>query len=586
MSAEVQAVVKVESRLNSPVKRGQPTVQTNLTAKRPKGEDGKFKFTKKRSQIFSGGKMFPPYKKRKKEVHIPPTKFLLGGNIRDPLNLNSFQDEEINRRMNAVTPESSPLPTPQHRKGQVEVIIPANIRDPLNLAGGEEDNYAYEASFLSSQTKRVKKKNKKKRQRSSTGSGKEDNADFKSDESKSDEMIVEQEPPVEETVQPVEKVEEKVDVKVEEEMPQTPVEMPAKPVVLELPVVQGDFAPKEATKRPKPADKESPVAEKEKNKVRKVFDTKDKIVSPVVPQPGAWAPTHRFRGGKQAPRPAQNTPNFKEKNKRFQYGNYNRYYGYRNPGQEVDPRLKLFAKMNNVFEGKDVLDIGCNTGHVTISLARDFKARKVVGLDIDKSLIDAAKANIRKKYTNSKNFPVSMPLVYGSLEVPGIPSSEMFPYNVSFVQGNYVLDNDVLIDIEQPQFDVILCLSVTKWLHLNWGDEGLKRAFVRMYKQLRPGGVLILEPQSWGSYKNKKNITETMWRNYSKIKLLPSMFTEHLLSEVGFSKCEVIGAPFHTVKAFQRPIKVYTKAKASETQEEVTPEPMHDITGQQTENLS
>ena len=39
-----------------------------------------------------------PHKKRRKDGHVvPPTKFLLGGNICDPLNLGSLQDEEINR---------------------------------------------------------------------------------------------------------------------------------------------------------------------------------------------------------------------------------------------------------------------------------------------------------------------------------------------------------------------------------------------------------------------------------------------------------------------------------------------------------
>lgn len=38
----------------------------------------------------------------------------------DPLNLNSMQDEEINRAMNAVTPKSSPLPIPKHRKEAID----------------------------------------------------------------------------------------------------------------------------------------------------------------------------------------------------------------------------------------------------------------------------------------------------------------------------------------------------------------------------------------------------------------------------------------------------------------------------------
>lgn len=67
--------------------------------------------------------------------------------------------------MNAVTPESSPLPTPKHRKGVVEVIIPADIHDPLALNGDQDDDVAYAASFNvpNSATKKIRKKNRKRR---------------------------------------------------------------------------------------------------------------------------------------------------------------------------------------------------------------------------------------------------------------------------------------------------------------------------------------------------------------------------------------------------------------------------------------
>lgn len=70
---------------------------------------------------------------------------------------------------------------------------------------------------------------------------------------------------------------------------------------------------------------------------------------------------------------------------------------------------------------------------------------------------------------------------------PQNQQSKKFPDNVTFVHGNFVLECDELLENVVPEYDTILLLSTTKWIHLNFGDEGIKRVFKRIHAQLRPG---------------------------------------------------------------------------------------------------
>ena len=283
--------------------------------------------------------------------NVLPSKFLLGGNINDPLNLNSLNDERIARVANAVTPESSPVPTPKHRKEEykIEVLIPPNISDPLNL--NAEDDSDYESKLISPLVKRKKIRHRKR----------------------------------------LRKVTSNVDI-------------PAGAKVEGEEGHEGDISD---------SDEEDPVAEANKSNSRTV-DNKEVAeendnVKPSVSD--SKSDKVREKGEK-----SKGQCEFKTKNEKFQYGNYNQYYGYRNPGNIEDLRLQYFK--NCWFEDKEVLDIGCNigrsycytimkhikiliSGHITISIAKNFSPIKSVGIDIDKKLIQIANKNI-KHYADTR----------------------------------------------------------------------------------------------------------------------------------------------------------------------------------------
>lgn len=253
----------------------------------------------------------------------------------------------------------------------------------------------------------------------------------------------------------------------------------------------------------------------------------------------------------ELPKPSNERDGAKSKNK-FIYGNYNRYYGYRCVNKVEDVRLAALNLYEELFTGKHILDIGCNDGSLTIGIAKRFPINFIVGIDIDASLIAKARKNVEHETqailnNNDKNFI----------------AQEKFPTNIAFKQNNYVLNNDSLLDLEEPRYDTILCFSVTKWIHLNFGDDGLKRAFNRMYRQLNENGTLILEAQDWKSYKRRKNLTPKINAHYKRIQLFPKSFQAYLMShEVGFESSYRICLPTdHSADGFKRPIMVYKKGK-------------------------
>lgn len=511
-----------------------------------------------------------------------PSNFLLGGNIFDPLNLNSLLDEEVSRALNAETPKSSPLPA----KGRdpVEILIPKDITDPLSLNTCTDEPQVVLASPLKTGRKRHRHRGQHHQQQQATGGN--------------DSHSV----------------------------------LPTAPLT---PSLHGEGTPQQQRHRGQNRDAPQPY------ELNTAINCRDEVVSPLpsalqgpsgsLSAPPAASVTsatpssssrHRkrrrtsskseagARGGVQGPKEKGRgsgggrhhhhlhhlhlhplpAAGFKKQQLKFQYGNYCKYYGYRNPSCE-DGRLRVLKP--EWFRGRDVLDLGCNVGHLTLSIACKWGPSRMVGLDIDSRLIHSARQNIRHYLSEELRlpsqtsegdpgaeseegtitvrkrscFPASLTASRGPIAAPQVPldgaDTSVFPNNVVFVTGNYVLDRDELVDAQTPEYDVVLCLSLTKWVHLNWGDEGLKRMFRRIYRHLHPGGILVLEPQPWSSYSKRKTLTETIYKNYYRIQLRPEHFSSYLTSpEVGFSSYELVATPHNTSRGFQRSVYLFHKARS------------------------
>jgi len=123
---------------------------------------------------------------------------------------------------------------------------------------------------------------------------------------------------------------------------------------------------------------------------------------------------------------------------------------------------------------------------------------------------------------------------------------------VSFVSGDWVVSAN---PATSGPYDVILALSVIKWLHLEHGDDGLVTFFRKCASSLAPGGYLVIELQLWDSYERavRSSVAPHFRDSFDKLKYRPETSFTELLQEQGFILCT-------TSEALPRRICVYRKA--------------------------
>ncbi|KAI3375947.1 hypothetical protein L3Q82_016368, partial [Scortum barcoo] len=275
-------------------------------------------------------------------------------------------------------------------------------------------------------------------------------------------------------------------------------------------------------------------------------------------------------------------PEKKKDKHRYQYGNHSCYYGYQGfygdrwegrVGVEEDPRLRLLEA--DWFRDKKVLDVGCGAGHMTLAVAQRFDPAHILGVELDKRLVHAARQNIRHFLSHdmvveerrrrettgggggggggAPASPPPPPLLQGESR-SSLCSSSPHPPSIIIIILLLQVPQQHHLHTEQEawpgrgQYDVIMCLGVTKWVQLQSGDGGVVRLFRRAYQSLLPGGLFILEPQPWSSYSHSKRVqhthiythTESTYRHYRTVRLRPEHFTCYLTDSVGFTSYRLL----------------------------------------------
>lgn len=257
----------------------------------------------------------------------------------------------------------------------------------------------------------------------------------------------------------------------------------------------------------------------------------------------------------------------RDKAKTFELGNY--------PTSVEVARTRLRALNDgSLFDGCRVLDFGCGDGSLLFEIAKAYKPCYIKGVDADSKLIESAAAMAREatsteqsKGNQQQSFHdlswvplcfqnrcrASLTMSERSSNVIGSGSAERA--SPLFEAENIIAD---ITKYRLQQFDTVICLSLTKWIHLNWGDPGLIRLLLKIYNSLKIGGRLILDIHDWKSYKKKKNFSTTFQYTFSTISIKPRFILERFY-RLGFEKEREIDYGYET--DLKRPIFILKKTQ-------------------------
>eukprot|EP01025_Chloroclados_australasicus_P024322 TRINITY_DN2441_c0_g1_i4.p2 TRINITY_DN2441_c0_g1~~TRINITY_DN2441_c0_g1_i4.p2 ORF type:complete len:458 (+),score=42.65 TRINITY_DN2441_c0_g1_i4:2831-4204(+) len=126
----------------------------------------------------------------------------------------------------------------------------------------------------------------------------------------------------------------------------------------------------------------------------------------------------------------------------------------------------------------------------------------------------------------------------------------------------FVCEDIMNYDAGNEKFDVILCLSLVKWVHFHHGDDGVKSLFRYIGQIINRNGILLLEYQEFNTYKTdlKKCRGHFKYGQLDCFEFQPEQFVPFLISEVGFKQLECIQVDTENKTNYQRQIYVLQRS--------------------------
>uniref|UniRef100_A0A8C1Z242 RNA methyltransferase n=1 Tax=Cyprinus carpio TaxID=7962 RepID=A0A8C1Z242_CYPCA len=171
------------------------------------------------------------------------------------------------------------------------------------------------------------------------------------------------------------------------------------------------------------------------------------------------------------------------------YGNFVNYYTFNPP----ENRLSLIpgTLLENIGLGSErvvILDVGCNSGDLSVALYKhllheeasgsDFSKREVhlLGFDLDQDLI------LRAQNSN-----------------PFTQNIQFIPLDITDTAESQAVLESYLGRFGCPRFQLCTCFAVTMWVHLNHGDAAFLSLLSRLASLCE---FLLLEAQPWKCYRS------------------------------------------------------------------------------------